>query len=108
MTGIAPGGQPRPLAKISAARTSTAEASGRSRAAGIYGAIITAAVLDTAGDRLPTAELVITVVVTLVVYWLAEQYAEILGNQAGGGHLPEGALGLAMIGLKDLVLIHLH
>ena len=61
---------------------------GRRRAAGIYGAIITAAILDTAGEHLPTAALVLAVVVTLVVYWLAEEYAELLGEQAQGGHLP--------------------
>jgi hypothetical protein len=61
---------------------------GRRRAAGIYGAIITAAILDTAGGHLPTAALVVTVVVTLVVYWLAEEYAELLGEQAEGGLLP--------------------
>jgi MFS family permease len=64
---------------------------GRRRAAGIYGAIITAAILDTAGGKLPTAALVVTVVVTLLVYWLAEEYAELLGEQAEGGHLPSGA-----------------
>ena len=61
---------------------------GRRRAAGIYGAIITAAILDTAGGHLPTAALVLAVVVTLVVYWLAEEYAELLGEQAQGGRLP--------------------
>ena len=61
---------------------------GRRRAAGIYGAIITAAILDTAGGHLPTVALVVAVVVTLVVYWLAEEYAEILGEQAGNGRLP--------------------
>jgi hypothetical protein len=61
---------------------------GRRRAAGIYGAIVTAAILDAAGDHLPTEALAVAVVVTLLVYWLAEQYAEILGEQAGGGHLP--------------------
>jgi hypothetical protein len=30
-------------------------------------------------------------VVTLLVYWLAEQYAELLGEQAEGGHLPSWA-----------------
>jgi hypothetical protein len=64
---------------------------GRRRAAGIYGAIITAAILDTAGAHLPTAALVIAVVVTLLVYWLAEEYAELLGEQAQGGHLPDRA-----------------
>jgi len=61
---------------------------GRRRAAGIYGAIITAAILDVAGGRLSTEALVIAVVVTLLVYWLAEEYAEILGEQAEGGTLP--------------------
>jgi hypothetical protein len=61
---------------------------GKSRAAGIYGAIITAAIPDTAGNRLPTDALVIAVVVTLVVYWLAEEYAELLGEHVAGGRLP--------------------
>ena len=61
---------------------------GKSRTAGIYGAIITAAILDTAGNRLPTDALVIAVVVTLVVYWLAEEYAELLGEHVAGGRLP--------------------
>ncbi len=64
---------------------------GRRRAAGIYGAIITAAIFDTAGGHLPTGALVVSVVVTLLVYWLAEQYAELLGEQAEGGHLPSWA-----------------
>ncbi|MCW2908244.1 MAG: hypothetical protein JWL68_3033 [Actinomycetia bacterium] len=64
---------------------------GRRRAAGIYGAIITAAIFDTAGGHLSTAALVVSVVVTLLVYWLAEQYAELLGEQAEGGHLPSWA-----------------
>lgn len=69
----------------------TAKNLGQRRAAGIYGAIITAAILDTAGGHLATAALVVTVVVTLLVYWLAEEYAEILGEQAQGGRLPDWA-----------------
>ena len=61
---------------------------GRRRAAGIYGAIVTAAILDAAGGHLPTTALVVSVVVTLLVYWLAEEYAEVLGEQAAGGRLP--------------------
>src|SRR5215469_11232067 len=61
---------------------------GRRRASGIYGAIITAAILDTAGGHVSTVVLVISVVVTLLVYWIAEEYAEILGEQAAGGKLP--------------------
>jgi hypothetical protein len=30
-------------------------------------------------------------VVTLLVYWIAEEYAEVLGEQAAGGHLPSRA-----------------
>ena len=64
---------------------------GRRRAAGIYGAIITAAIFDTAGGHLSTAALVVSVVITLLVYWLAEQYAELLGELAEGGRLPSWA-----------------
>jgi hypothetical protein len=61
---------------------------GRRRASGIYGAIVTAALLATAGNELHTSGLVVAVVVTLVVYWLAEEYAELLGEQAEGGRVP--------------------
>jgi hypothetical protein len=71
-----------------AARMVAAESPGRRRAAGIYGAIITAAILVAGGAKLPTAALVISVVVTLLVYWLAEEYAELLGEQAEKGVLP--------------------
>jgi hypothetical protein len=83
MAGIAAGGEIQ--------REPAAKNVGRRRAAGIYGAIITAAILDTAGGRLSTTALVISVVVTLLVYWLAEEYAEVLGEQVEGGRLPSGA-----------------
>jgi hypothetical protein len=60
---------------------------GRRRASGIYGAIITAAIFA-ASSGLTTPALVVAVVVTLVVYWLAEEYAELLGEQIEGGRLP--------------------
>jgi len=63
-------------------------AAGRRRAAGIYGAIITASVMAAAGRGLSTLALAISVLVTLVVYWLAEQYAELLGSQAAHGRVP--------------------
>jgi hypothetical protein len=65
-----------------------AATAGRRRAAGIYGAIITASVMTAASQSLPTLALAISVVVTLVVYWLAEQYAELLGAQSVHGHVP--------------------
>jgi hypothetical protein len=83
MVTIAGGGarRPAPWAKIS----------GRQRAASIYGAIITAAIIAAGGGELSTAALVIAVVVTLLVYWVAEEYAEVLGEQAEGGRLPTWA-----------------
>ena len=83
MAGIAAGGELR--------QGPAGKNLGRRRAAGIYGAIITAAILDTAGGHLSTAALVISVVVTLLVYWLAEEYAEVLGEQVEGGRLPSRA-----------------
>ena len=80
MAGIAAGDRQTPT-KIS----------GRHRAAGIYGAIITAAIIASNGGKLSTIALVIAVVVTLLVYWVAEEYAEVLGEQAEGGHLPTWA-----------------
>jgi hypothetical protein len=65
-----------------------ARSGGKRRAAGIYGAIITAAILATAGSELHTGALVATVVITLMVYWLAEEYAELLGEQVEGGLVP--------------------
>lgn len=61
---------------------------GRRRAAGIYGTIVTAAVLAAGGNQLSTWALAVTVVVTLVVYWLAEQYAELLAEHTHAGRLP--------------------
>jgi hypothetical protein len=81
MAGIAGEAPPR----------SPAAASGRRRAAGIYGAIITAAIIAAAGGKLPTLALAISVLVTLLVYWVAEEYAEVLGEQATGGELPTRA-----------------
>lgn len=59
---------------------------GRRRAAGIYGTVITAAVLASGGGRLPTAALAVAVLVTLIVYWVAELYSEVLGEQAAQVH----------------------
>jgi hypothetical protein len=71
-------------------RQPTARDRGRRRAAGIYGSIITAAIIA-AASGLPTGALAASVLVTLIVYWLAEGYAELLGEQAAGGKLPTWA-----------------
>jgi hypothetical protein len=64
------------------------QAAGRRRASGIYGTIITAAILVAAGGHLPTLPLAASIVVTLLVYWVAEEYAELLGEQVASGRLP--------------------
>ena len=60
------------------------------RAAGIYGLIVTASVLATGGQSLPVVPLAVAVFVTLLVYWLAEEYAELV-EHASAGHLPTWA-----------------
>jgi len=63
----------------------------RHRAAGIYGTIVTAAVFAAAGDELTSPELALSVVVTLIVYWLADQYAHTVASYARPGHFPTRA-----------------
>jgi hypothetical protein len=63
----------------------------RRRAAGIYAAIITAAVLAATGDHVPTLPLAISILITLLVYWVAEEYAELLGEQLEAGQVPAWA-----------------
>jgi hypothetical protein len=55
---------------------------------GIFGTIITASVLASAGDDLDTLPLAISILVTLAVYWIADVYSELLGRQLDHGHLP--------------------
>lgn len=78
MTGTADGAPP-PAAHASAARR---------RSAGIYGTIVASAVLAAGGGHLPTVPLAVTVLVTLLVYWAAEGYAELLAEQVHTGRLP--------------------
>lgn len=61
---------------------------GRRRAAGIYGAIITAAIIAAIGEHWQTLPLAVSIVITLVVYWVAEVYAELLGEHVERGQLP--------------------
>jgi hypothetical protein len=80
MTGTADGAPP-PAAHAGAARR---------RSAGIYGTIVASAVLAAGGGHLRTVPLAVTVLVTLLVYWAAEGYADLLG-EAHAGHLPTRA-----------------
>ncbi|REG00048.1 hypothetical protein DFJ67_6094 [Asanoa ferruginea] len=55
--------------------------------AGIYGTVICAATLASSGVE-PAGRVAATVLVTLLVYWLAERYAELLGLAARGDGRP--------------------
>jgi hypothetical protein len=79
------GGEAEPV--LSTERAGAPESTQTRQAAGIYGLIVTAAVLATAGGQLRTVPLALAVFVTLVVYWAAEEYAQ-LGEHASAGHLP--------------------
>ncbi len=67
--------------------TARAAQNATGRAAGIYGLIVSASVLATVGSQMRTAPLAVAVFVTLLVYWLSEQYAE-LGARASEGRIP--------------------
>jgi hypothetical protein len=82
MTGTPAGNAPPPPVQATAARR---------RAAGIYGTIVASAVLAAGGGHLATLPLAVTVLVTLLVYWAAEGYAELLAEQAHAGRLPTWA-----------------
>jgi len=86
--GSAHGKEPGQLLEAGGKQARPGMTAGRRRAAGIYGAIITAAIIAAVGGQLRTAALAVSVLVTLVVYWVAEEYAELLGEQVTGGHLP--------------------
>jgi hypothetical protein len=58
-----------------------------STAAGIYGTIVSAAVMAAAHARTATA-VAVTVLVTLVVYWAAERYARIVAERIHDGRRP--------------------
>jgi hypothetical protein len=60
----------------------------RRPADGIYGTIITASVLASAGDELAAPPLALSILITLAVYWLADVYSELLGGHFERGRLP--------------------
>src|SRR5215467_3112787 len=78
--------EPGQLLRAGGTQTPQVMTAGRRRAAGIYGAIIAAV-----GGQLSTRALTVSVLITLLVYWVAEEYAELLGEQVTGGHLPTWA-----------------
>jgi hypothetical protein len=72
-----------------APHSSTAVAVYRQRQANaIYGTIVTASVLATAGYKLSALPLAVSVLVTVAVYWVADVYAELIAGQLTHGRLP--------------------
>lgn len=55
---------------------------------GIYGTIITASVLASAGYDLAAGQLAVAVLITLSAYWLADVYSELLGGHFERSRLP--------------------
>src|SRR6476646_2655488 len=84
--GSAGGEEPGQLLRAGGTQAQQVMTAGRRRAAGIYAAIIAAV-----GGHLRTLALAVSVLVTLLVYWVAEEYAELLGEQVTGGRLPTWA-----------------
>jgi hypothetical protein len=77
--------------------------------AGIYGTVLCASILASAGDE-PTVRVAIVVLVTLFVYWLAERYAEVLGlvatasgEEQGGPRLSEGTPSIDRAHLREVL-----
>jgi uncharacterized protein YyaL (SSP411 family) len=77
--------QPRPSSRPT--RISPAQDTEEATAAGVYGVIVSAAVM--AASHAPSAvATVIAVLVTLSIYWAAERYARIVAERIHEGHRP--------------------
>lgn len=50
----------------------------------IYGLIVSSSVMASVGPEVPVPKLAVAVVVTVFVYWVAEQYASVLAAQMDG------------------------
>jgi len=60
----------------------------RQIAGGIYGTIVTAAIMATVGTELPAVDQAVAVLITLTVYWIAHEYADLLGSHIAGAEQP--------------------
>ena len=70
-------------------QTSIGQSPPARQAHGIYGTIVTASVLASAGDELSAWPLVTSVLITVAVYWIADVYAELLADQLHNRRLPD-------------------
>jgi hypothetical protein len=81
----------------SPSRDTPAGALRQRHADGIYGTIITASVLASAGADLAALPLAVSVVITLGVYWIADVYARLLAGPIHHGRPPTWPDALAML-----------
>lgn len=56
----------------------------RSGSPGIYGTVITGAIIATTEESVTVTDVVIQVLVTILVYWAAERWSQSLGSQVPG------------------------
>lgn len=78
---------PKPRRSPISRRIRRARATEESTAAGIYGVIISAAVMATSHASSATA-IIAAVLVTLIIYWSAERYARLVAERIHEGHRP--------------------
>ena len=89
--GAGPAGGGRSLAParpLLAPDTDGTRRRARQIAGGIYGTIVTAAILATVGTELPAVDQAVAVLITLIVYWIAHDYADLLGSHIAGAEQP--------------------
>jgi len=89
--GASPARRGRPFAParpLLAPDTGGTRRHARQIAGGIYGTIVTAAIMATVGTELPAYDQAIAVLITLTVYWIAHEYADLLGSHIAGAEQP--------------------
>jgi hypothetical protein len=77
----------RPHHRSISSRVRLTHAREESTAAGIYGVIVSAAVMA-ASHAASAVALIVAVLVTLTVYWSAERYARLVAERVHTGHRP--------------------
>jgi hypothetical protein len=68
-------------------RVGVTRATEESTAAGIYGLVVSSAVMAASHAR-TAAAMTVAVLVTLVIYWAAERYARLVAERIHAGHRP--------------------
>src|SRR5262245_53564799 len=59
----------------------------RSAPSAIYGTVVGGAVMASGEEHTPIAEVAVTVLVTVAIYWIVERWSVVLGRQVAGERL---------------------